>query len=100
LYKTKLCERFKTDGHCPYNKNCTFAHGPTELRDRPQIQSQVQPQQAETHEGSAFSGARKDGPGSPLYKTRMCDRFSQDGYCQYGPRCNFAHSPTYVLPIN
>lgn len=27
LYKTRLCERFETEGHCPYGNRCTFAHG-------------------------------------------------------------------------
>ena len=27
LYKTRLCERFETEGFCPYGNRCTFAHG-------------------------------------------------------------------------
>ncbi|KAI9017449.1 eIF4-gamma/eIF5/eIF2-epsilon-domain-containing protein [Gaertneriomyces semiglobifer] len=79
LYKTRLCERFETEGHCPYGSRCTFAHGQVELRDRPAGQEDV-------------PDTRKDGPTSPLYKTRLCERFMKDGFCQYGPRCNFAHS--------
>ncbi|KAJ3045430.1 hypothetical protein HDV00_010300 [Rhizophlyctis rosea] len=37
---------------------------------------------------------KRDGPENPLYKTRLCERFMKEGFCQYGPRCNFAHSPT------
>lgn len=26
-YKTKLCEKWERDGSCPYEMNCTYAHG-------------------------------------------------------------------------
>ncbi|KAI7865651.1 hypothetical protein BDF14DRAFT_1744067 [Spinellus fusiger] len=28
---------------------------------------------------------------SPLYKTRLCERFENEGNCPYGPKCTFAH---------
>ncbi|KAJ2557585.1 hypothetical protein EV175_001253 [Coemansia sp. RSA 1933] len=28
---------------------------------------------------------------NPLYKTRLCQRFSEDGDCPYGSKCQFAH---------
>ena len=31
LYKSRLCEKFQTEGHCPYTSNCQFAHGREEL---------------------------------------------------------------------
>lgn len=31
LYKTKLCNLYKNNGHCS-KPNCTFAHGVAELR--------------------------------------------------------------------
>ncbi|KAI8835547.1 eIF4-gamma/eIF5/eIF2-epsilon-domain-containing protein [Chytridium lagenaria] len=79
LYKTRLCERYETEGTCPYGGRCTFAHGTTELRDR-----------------ASFGGEHEqkgDGPENPLYKTRLCERFIKENFCQYGPRCNFAHNP-------
>ncbi|KXZ55393.1 hypothetical protein GPECTOR_3g519 [Gonium pectorale] len=30
--KTRLCEKFMSQGHCPYGDKCTFAHGHEELR--------------------------------------------------------------------
>ncbi|KAI8804323.1 hypothetical protein BJ742DRAFT_825696 [Cladochytrium replicatum] len=77
LYKTRLCERFETEGFCPYGNRCTFAHGATELRDRPTFGGET--------------SKKRDGPENPLYKTRMCERFMKENFCQYGPRCNFAH---------
>jgi len=32
LYKTKLCKKFSTVGHCPYGVRCQFIHDPTELQ--------------------------------------------------------------------
>ncbi|KND00889.1 uncharacterized protein SPPG_03989 [Spizellomyces punctatus DAOM BR117] len=83
LYKTRLCERYETEAHCPYGNRCTFAHGTVELRERPLVNDEVD---------------KKDGPGSPLYKTRLCERFVKEGFCQYGPRCNFAHSELRERP--
>ena len=31
-YKTQMCRFFQTNGFCQYGKNCTYAHGPEELR--------------------------------------------------------------------
>jgi hypothetical protein len=81
LYKTRLCERFETEGYCPYGPKCTFAHGTVELRERP----------ANTEEKTDTSPTAKDGPDNPLYKTRLCERFVKENFCQYGPKCNFAH---------
>lgn len=91
LYKTRLCERFETEAYCPYGPKCTFAHGTTELRERPQ-------EAAEKAQGNGLA-ANKDGPENPLYKTRLCERFMKENFCQYGPKCNFGRLlfPTYVL---
>ncbi|CAG8597750.1 8289_t:CDS:2 [Ambispora gerdemannii] len=80
LYKTRLCERFETEGFCPYGTKCTFAHGTAELRERPLIE-----------EKTGTPPISKDGPENPLYKTRLCERFIKENFCQYGPKCNFAH---------
>ncbi|CAG8540496.1 4034_t:CDS:2 [Paraglomus brasilianum] len=80
LYKTRLCERFETEGFCPYGPKCTFAHGTNELRERPSSEEKV---------GSPPTA--RDGPENPLYKTRLCERFMKENFCQYGPKCNFAH---------
>ncbi|KAG0360185.1 hypothetical protein BGX24_005605, partial [Mortierella sp. AD032] len=34
FHKTRLCERFMTDGECPYGTKCSYAHGREELRQR------------------------------------------------------------------
>ncbi|KAJ3325490.1 nudix (nucleoside diphosphate linked moiety X)-type motif 2 [Blyttiomyces sp. JEL0837] len=96
LYKTRLCERFETEGSCPYGVRCTFAHGTAELRDRSTFGGE--------HDGTASPTATTPGVSvpvgttpttaaeNPLYKTKLCERFMKENFCQYGPRCNFAHS--------
>lgn len=37
--KTRLCERFMTEGECPFGTRCTYAHGREELRQRPGYQN-------------------------------------------------------------
>ncbi|KAJ1731200.1 hypothetical protein LPJ61_002648 [Coemansia biformis] len=93
-YKTKLCEKFERDGECPYYHKCVFAHGRDELRARPESGADYG-----GHEHpAALLGQRSvqtaDGlrqSANVLYKTRLCQRFSEQGECPYGDRCQFAH---------
>ncbi|KAF9113885.1 hypothetical protein BGX27_000641 [Mortierella sp. AM989] len=34
FHKTRLCERFMSEGECPFGPRCTYAHGREELRQR------------------------------------------------------------------
>lgn len=36
-YKTVMCNKFETLGKCPYGPRCQFAHGASELRERPAL---------------------------------------------------------------
>jgi hypothetical protein len=115
LFKTRLCERFETDGECPYGPRCTFAHGIQELRDRlnkdghgmggsyhsaatnatlisTTMASTVPSTVSATDEGDRKENGTqfaKDVNENPLYKTKLCDRFMKDQFCQYGPKCHF-----------
>ncbi|KAI9495893.1 hypothetical protein BDB00DRAFT_786111 [Zychaea mexicana] len=121
LYKTRLCERFEKEGTCSYGSKCTFAHGIAELRERAPEEEQQQhhnggissngnsqnvsslspsPGNASASAGTtaASVGSTKPAASSssnaesnPLYKTKLCDRFMKDNFCQYGPKCHFAH---------
>ncbi|KAJ2844462.1 hypothetical protein IWW36_005178, partial [Coemansia brasiliensis] len=79
-YKTKLCEKFSQEGVCPYGHKCVFAHGHGELRVREQQQQQQQQSAPRVRQST-----------NPLYKTRLCQRFTEQGACPYGERCQFAH---------
>ena len=63
-YKTELCKKFQSTGHCPYGYKCRFAHGKQELITKQQGKN---------------------------YKKRPCKSFFEKGYCPYGSRCNFQH---------
>jgi hypothetical protein len=60
-YKTVLC-RYFAKGACQYGDQCTFAHGPADMRK----------------------------PGVKKLKTKLCKNFAA-GDCKWGDRCNFAH---------
>ncbi|KAI9351169.1 hypothetical protein DFJ73DRAFT_380062 [Zopfochytrium polystomum] len=100
LYKTRLCERFETEGDCCYGPRCTFAHGAGELRDRSTfigISANPEGPGASVEATSRIIPTNESAPSvdpAALYKTRMCEKWQRDGFCQYGPRCNFAHSPS------
>ncbi|KAG0236144.1 nudix (nucleoside diphosphate linked moiety X)-type motif 2 [Actinomortierella wolfii] len=92
-YKTRLCERFEAEGFCPYYNKCTFAHGSAELRQRPTP--------PEGHERSSASNShqlrqrRDDGHServeNEFHKTRLCEKFMNEGECPFGNRCTYAH---------
>jgi len=86
LYKTRLCERFEAEGTCPYGNKCHFAHGTAELRRMPQQQPSYDDQYMNQHQQPPQNN-------NPLYKTRLCERFMNEHYCQYGSKCTFAHGP-------
>lgn len=77
-YKTRLCERFETEGSCSYGSKCTFAHGVAELRER-----------TGTEEDPIAKPGATTNDKNPLYKTKLCERFMKDNFCQYGPKCHF-----------
>ncbi|KAG2173776.1 hypothetical protein INT43_005196 [Umbelopsis isabellina] len=79
LYKTRLCERFEAEGYCPYDTKCTFAHGTEELRER-----------TVEHTEEVVNG-RTEFNDNGLFKTKLCERYMKGNFCQYGPKCNFAH---------
>ncbi len=66
-YKTQLCEKFTSDGSCPYGKRCRFAHGQVELREDTDVSRE------------------------PYFRTRACCKFESTGTCAYGVRCAFIH---------
>jgi Zinc finger C-x8-C-x5-C-x3-H type (and similar) len=89
LYKTRLCERFETEGYCPYEGKCTFAHGTTELRER----------MADAAVEDKPSAKTEFNDGNNLFKTRLCERYMKGMFCQYGPKCNFGKLLMQCRPV-
>lgn len=88
LYKTRLCERFETEGSCPYGPKCNFAHGVAELRGRTTGDASNQQQHQQDKSDDRI---HVDSNGNQLFKTKLCEKFMKDKFCQYGPKCHFAH---------
>ncbi|KAF9920841.1 hypothetical protein BGZ65_010893, partial [Modicella reniformis] len=106
-YKTRLCERFETEQFCPYYAKCTFAHGLAELRQRPANADQ-QDKPASAVQASYQNRARRENAENEFLKTRLCERYMNEGECPFGPRCTYAHGreelrqrpPNQNNPIN
>jgi hypothetical protein len=70
-YKTVLCYFFK-NGYCGLGEHCSYAHGPSELREHT------------THRA---------------LKTQMCKNIMEKGVCPYGDQCFFAHNEEELVVI-
>lgn len=81
LYKTRLCERYETEGICPYGPKCNFAHGILELRGKEQETTVPIP--------TTVPANQMMDAGNQLFKTRLCEKFIKEKFCQYGPKCHF-----------
>jgi len=64
--KTEMCKNWEMYAQCKYGNNCSFAHGPKEIRLRTDIR--------------------------PIYKSKLCKQFTETGQCLYGKRCLFIHN--------
>ncbi|KAF9203026.1 hypothetical protein BGZ49_006878 [Haplosporangium sp. Z 27] len=89
-YKTRLCERFEAEQFCPYYGKCTFAHGLTELRQRPATTDQQENPQSAV-QASYQNRAKREVTENEFHKTRLCERYMSDGECPFGNRCTYAH---------
>ena len=63
-HKTEICRRWES-GNCPFKGKCAFAHGEHELKPKADVPSN--------------------------YRTKKCKQFFKEGFCSYGPRCQFSH---------
>lgn len=90
-YKTRLCERFETEQFCPYYGKCTFAHGAAELRQRP-ASAEQQDKPVSAVQASYQNRVKRTEPTEgEFHKTRLCERFMNDGECPFGTKCTYAH---------
>lgn len=68
-FKTEICRNW-TQRLCEFGEKCTFAHGIHELRGKE--------------------------PKTGNYRTKKCKQFHEQGFCQYGGRCQFKHKALYL----
>jgi len=98
-YKGTLCKYFMTTGECEFGSICQYAHGNMELRRNPSMGGMGGMggggNQHFSHMGGGgnqnFSHMGGGGPASPQWKTTLCKNYQEDGRCEFGARCQFAH---------
>lgn len=110
FYKTRMCNKWRT-GACPFGDKCTYAHGQHEIRRVPPdvvAAHAMQMQQIEMNDamhkqmqGNVHQSTlgkneqhvddQQQNKSQLYYKTRLCIRFMQSGYCVKGNECTFAH---------
>ena len=96
FFKTRLCNKWR-QGMCPFGDKCTYAHGQQELR-RVAPEVLMQQQMLAAQQGLMQGGEQQqqqrhaaDQKSQIYYKTRLCIRFMESGYCVKGNECTFAH---------
>ncbi|MES1905246.1 MAG: hypothetical protein MHPSP_001954, partial [Paramarteilia canceri] len=97
-YKTKLCYNFSQYGQCPYNNNCTFAHGKNELRTQLEqliVSDSNQNQNQRSNQQQNFNNDSDATSSSSCnllrYKTALCKSFCEFGHCENFDNCSYAH---------
>jgi hypothetical protein len=102
FYKTRMCNKWRT-GACPFGDKCTYAHGQHEIRRVPAevvAAHAMQIQHVEMNDGgykkpqanpNTATKSDEHNKSQLYYKTRLCIRFMQSGYCVKGNECTFAH---------
>ncbi|CAI9288754.1 unnamed protein product [Lactuca saligna] len=110
-YKGRHCKKFYTEEGCPYGDNCTFLHD-EQSKARESVVISLGPGSGSGYGGAgggsgggavvvvAGGGGGGGGPeaagsNSMLkpsnWKTRICNKWEQTGYCPFGSKCHFAH---------
>ncbi|KAL5065051.1 hypothetical protein RYX36_026788 [Vicia faba] len=82
FFKTRICTRFGF-GTCRNGENCTFAHGPHEIRQPPPNWQDLVG--LRTQEGNSNDDQKI------IHKMKLCKRYYNGQECPYGDNCNFLH---------
>ena len=97
LQKTQMCKFFMNHKRCGRGSNCSFAHDPSEIRERPNLNCTSMCKAFLTH-GScsnpkcAFAHDERELRATEgFFKSKMC-RFASSGRCKNGRACRFAHA--------
>jgi len=81
MLKTQLCQYFK-NGNCAYGDKCGYAHGDSELRQKPKA--------------NEIPEEFKLRNGTKVKVDKVCFRYLE-GFCPFGNECHFKHEKTMKL---
>lgn len=96
LQKTQMC-KFFASGRCGKGSDCSFAHHPSEIRQRPDLNRTsmckafltrgncTNPRCAFAHDERELRATEG------FFKTKLC-KFADSGRCKHGKSCRFAHT--------
>lgn len=103
LSKTKMCA-FYERGRCA-SATCSYAHAPSEIRSRPNLQKTKLCRAflqggCSAGENCGFAHGETDlRVTDGIYKTQLCN-FHERGFCKKGERCNHAHGERELRPLS
>jgi len=111
-FKTSMCSNFSNFGFCTVGFNCNFAHGPEELK-QVEKKKHILCKNFEDQGSCKFNdclfahgkeelqstpATRQD---NPLYKTKLCSKFKEDGFCERtDTSCAFAHGEDELRKVD
>jgi hypothetical protein len=99
--KTELCRFYKRG--CNKGASCPFAHGPQELRERPNLEktsicANFQLGQCPlTAEECQFAHSIAELRATPTYKKSLLCKAFLHGHCKVGNSCRYAHSVNEIM---
>ncbi|KAG9459691.1 hypothetical protein H6P81_004199 [Aristolochia fimbriata] len=89
--RLKICRSFYNGEECPYGNRCTFLHeDPERVRESSVINIDTTTTAAGGHRDRGGDG-NSSNQRPFFWKTRLCHKWEQTGYCQYGEDCHYAH---------
>ena len=97
-YKTSMCKYFESGQPCPIGEKCHFAHGQDEMRKPndplPQNTPYINPNtQNKQQQAMGMNPMMTGAPNMNNFKTVVC-KYWEQGKCNYGSNCTFAHGQT------
>eukprot|EP00929_Paragymnodinium_shiwhaense_P004231 TRINITY_DN10500_c0_g1_i1.p1 TRINITY_DN10500_c0_g1~~TRINITY_DN10500_c0_g1_i1.p1 ORF type:complete len:523 (-),score=77.46 TRINITY_DN10500_c0_g1_i1:282-1850(-) len=102
LLKTEMCKFFLA-GRCGKGSKCAFAHGLTEIREKPDLNRTSMCRtflQSGCCDDPTCSFAHMESElrtTSSFFKTKLC-KFAVSGRCKHGDECRFAHDVREIAP--
>jgi len=102
LFKTEMC-KFFMQGRCDSGDNCSYAHSPSDLRIKPNLEKTSKCKNIIkfgvcNDESCRFAHTEEELRATHgFFKMKMCG-FVSSGRCKRGAACRFAHSKTEMRP--